>query len=334
MISGPAPGDQPLYDRLWGSGFLPTRYQGVKFRSGRSGAVPVQTPRHERRRAPRYLDDLAQLNELKLLGGRRPGDRHPHRAVRDGLPHADLGAGADRPLRTSRSTSSSCTARTSRKPGTFAANCLLAGGWPSAACASSSSSTAAGTSTPTCRSRSRAVPRYRPALRGAGEGPEAARAARRHAGGLGRRVRPHVYCQGKLTADDYGRDHHPRCFTIWMAGGGVKPGFSHGETDDFCYNIVARPGPRPRPARDDAALPGHRPHEADLQVPGPPLPPDRRARPWSVPFWLKTCRPSRTLRAGCGRRAGARPRLRDAGPVPRRWRRGGAPCRTGRHPYR
>jgi uncharacterized protein (DUF1501 family) len=47
-----------------------------------------------------------------------------------------------------------------------------------------------------------------------------------------------VYCQGKLTADNYGRDHHPRCFTMWMAGGGIKPGITHGETDDYCYNIV------------------------------------------------------------------------------------------------
>jgi hypothetical protein len=50
-----------------------------------------------------------------------------------------------------------------------------------------------------------------------------------------------VYCQGKLTKDDYGRDHHPRCFTMWMAGGGVKGGIVHGETDDFCYNIARDP---------------------------------------------------------------------------------------------
>jgi uncharacterized protein (DUF1501 family) len=50
-----------------------------------------------------------------------------------------------------------------------------------------------------------------------------------------------VYCQGKLTADDYGRDHHPRCFTIWMAGGGIKPGITYGETDDFSYNITKNP---------------------------------------------------------------------------------------------
>ena len=49
------------------------------------------------------------------------------------------------------------------------------------------------------------------------------------------------YCQGKLTANDFGRDHHPRCFTIWMAGGGVKPGFCYGATDEFSYNIVDDP---------------------------------------------------------------------------------------------
>jgi hypothetical protein len=50
-----------------------------------------------------------------------------------------------------------------------------------------------------------------------------------------------VYCQGTLTKDDYGRDHHPRCFTIWLAGGGVKRGTDYGETDDYCYNIVRDP---------------------------------------------------------------------------------------------
>lgn len=50
-----------------------------------------------------------------------------------------------------------------------------------------------------------------------------------------------VYCQGRLTEDDYGRDHHPRCFTIWMAGGGIRSGLSYGMTDDFSYNIVENP---------------------------------------------------------------------------------------------
>jgi uncharacterized protein (DUF1501 family) len=49
------------------------------------------------------------------------------------------------------------------------------------------------------------------------------------------------YCQGKMTVDNYGRDHHPRCFSIWMAGGGIKPGLVYGETDEFGYNIVQNP---------------------------------------------------------------------------------------------
>jgi hypothetical protein len=50
-----------------------------------------------------------------------------------------------------------------------------------------------------------------------------------------------VYCQGRLTADDYGRDHHPRCFTVWLAGGGIRSGITHGATDDFGYNIIRDP---------------------------------------------------------------------------------------------
>jgi hypothetical protein len=50
-----------------------------------------------------------------------------------------------------------------------------------------------------------------------------------------------VYCQGHLSADDYGRDHHPRCFSVWLAGGGIKSGFSFGQTDDHSYNVVQDP---------------------------------------------------------------------------------------------
>ena len=78
-----------------------------------------------------------------------------------------------------------------------------------------------------------------------------------------------VYCQGKLTADDYGRDHHPRCFTMWLAGGGIKPGITLRRDRRLLLQHRQRPGPRARPARDDPALPGHRPHAADVQVPGP-----------------------------------------------------------------
>ncbi|HCE03273.1 MAG TPA: sulfatase, partial [Acidobacteria bacterium] len=50
-----------------------------------------------------------------------------------------------------------------------------------------------------------------------------------------------VFCQGRLTEETYGRDHHPKCFTIWMAGGGVKPGLTYGESDDFGFNITKNP---------------------------------------------------------------------------------------------
>jgi hypothetical protein len=50
-----------------------------------------------------------------------------------------------------------------------------------------------------------------------------------------------VYCQGPLARENYGRDHHPRCFTVWLAGGGVKPGISWGKTDDFGYNVIENP---------------------------------------------------------------------------------------------
>ena len=50
-----------------------------------------------------------------------------------------------------------------------------------------------------------------------------------------------MYCQGDMSAKSYGRDHHPRCFTVWLAGGGIKGGMSYGRTDDYSYNVVENP---------------------------------------------------------------------------------------------
>ena len=83
-----------------------------------------------------------------------------------------------------------------------------------------------------------------------------------------------VYSQGALTKDNYGRDHHGRCFTMWMAGGGVKPGITYGETDDYCYNVVKDPVHIHDWNATILHLLGHRPHEADLPLPGPRLPAD------------------------------------------------------------
>ena len=100
MISpGQGGGGQPLYDRLWGSGFLPTRYQGVKFRSVGDPVLYLSNPQGFPAREPPRLSrraERAQRSEPR--GVRRSGDRDAHRAVRDGVSDADVGAGADGPL--------------------------------------------------------------------------------------------------------------------------------------------------------------------------------------------------------------------------------------------
>ena len=87
-----------------------------------------------------------------------------------------------------------------------------------------------------------------------------------------------VYCQGTLTADDYGRDHHPRCFTMWFAGGGMKPGMTPRRDRRLLLQHNRPCRPRARYAGHNPALPRHRSHTSHLEVPGPELPPDRRAR--------------------------------------------------------
>ena len=121
--------DQPLFSRLWGSGFLPTEHQGVRFRSGgdpvlylsNPPGIDADDPPADARRPS------AELNQLAARVVRRPGDQHPHRPVRDGLPHADVGPRADRPLATSRSTILDLYGLDDTGvDGGFARNCLLA----------------------------------------------------------------------------------------------------------------------------------------------------------------------------------------------------------------
>ena len=153
--------------------------------------------------------------------------------------------------------SSSCTARSRASPARTPPTVCWRGGWPSATCASSSSIIAAGTSTTTCRAISRC------SAKGTDQ-PTAALVTDLKQRGLlddtlvvwGGEFGRTVYSQGKLTDANYGRDHHPRCFTMWMAGGGVKRGAVLGETDDFSYNVASDPVSRPRPAGDDPALLG------------------------------------------------------------------------------
>ena len=276
------PDDQPLYDRLWGSGFLPSQYQGVKFRSGGDPVLYLSNPAGRRRRDAPAHARRPRPSSTSCSSTRSATRRSPRAsrstswpsACRPSVPEltdiSQRAAARPRPVRPRRRASPARTPPTACWPG----------GWPSAACASSSSSIAAGTSTTNlpqqiagqCRDTDQPS-------RGADHRPEAARPARRHAGRLGRRVRPHGLLPGhadgrRTTAATIIRAASP----IWLAGGGIKPGMTLRRDRRLLLQHRREPGPRPRPARHDPALPGHRPHAADVQVPGPRLPADRRAR--------------------------------------------------------
>jgi hypothetical protein len=234
--------DQPLYDRLWGSGFLPSRYQGVKFRSAGDPVLYLSNPAGiDGGTRRRFLDDLAALDKINL---REYSD--PEISTRISQYEMAYKMQTSVPELTDLSKEPPHTfelyGEDARKPGTFAANCLLARrlaergvrfiqlfhrGWD----------------------QHTNLPKQ---IRGQARDTDQASAALVQdlkergllkdtlvvwGGEFGRTV----YCQGKLTADDYGRDHHPRCFTIWMAGGGMKAGLTYGETDEFGYNIVRNP---------------------------------------------------------------------------------------------
>jgi hypothetical protein len=243
MISpGAGGGGQPLYDRLWGSGFLPSRYQGVKFRSVGDPVLYLSNPEglngDDRRQ---YLDTLGKLNQMKL---EESGD--PEIATRISQYEMAFRMQTSVPELTDVSKEPQSTfdlyGEDARKPGTFAANCLLArrlaergvrfiqlfhrdwdhhGKLPQdlpKRCKETDQASAA----LILDLKQRGMLDDTLVLWG---------------GEFGRTV----YCQGRLTDTEYGRDHHPRCFTIWMAGGGIKPGLSIGETDDYGYNVIRDP---------------------------------------------------------------------------------------------
>jgi hypothetical protein len=236
------PDDQPLYDRLWGSGFLPSKYQGVKFRNSGDPVLYLSNPQGVDRALRReMLDELRQLNEIKH---QTAGD--PEIATRIAQYEMAFRMQASVPELTDLSREPRRVAETYgpdvHKPGTYAANCLLArrlaergvrfvqlfhmgwdhhGGLPNALrgqCRDTDQPTAA-------------------LLRDLEQRGLLDDTLVVWGGEFGRTV----YSQGMLTATNYGRDHHPRCFTVWLAGAGIKGGVSHGETDDYCYNIVKDP---------------------------------------------------------------------------------------------
>jgi uncharacterized protein DUF1501 len=235
-------GGQPLYDRLWGSGFLATKYQGVKFRSvGDPVLYLTDPPGFDRRCRRDYLDTLGQLNEMQL---QEFGD--PEIATRIAQYEMAFRMQSSVPDLTDLSKESedvfALYGEDARKPGTFAANCLLARrlaergvrfiqlfhrGWDQHGKLPRDLAKQ-------CQATDQASAALVQDLKDRGLLDDTLVV---WGGEFGRTV----YCQGHLTEDDYGRDHHPRCFTMWLAGGGIKSGTGLGETDDYSYNVTKDP---------------------------------------------------------------------------------------------
>ena len=211
---------------------------------------PPGVPRDVRRTT---LDGLNALNELNYQQVGDPRDAHAHPAVRAGLPHAGERAGADRPRQRAGIDVQAVRRRRPKKPGTFANTALLArrlvergvrfvqiyhNNWDTHA-------NVAGRLPDQCRDVDQPCYGLIQDLKQRGLLDETLVI---WGGEFGRTI----YSQGGLSKQNYGRDHHPRCFTMWMAGGGFKGGTVYGETDDFSYNIVKDPVPRPRLPRHGA----------------------------------------------------------------------------------
>lgn len=242
LSKGRVGNNQGVYSKLWSSGFLDSVHQGVQFSSGDDPVLYLKDPdgmnKHERRK---FLDHLAQLNQISYeeFGDPEISTKiqqyemayRMQTAVPDIM---DLSKEPDDIIKLYGSDS--------MIPGTFAANCLLARklsengvrfvqlyhqGWDHH-----------GNLPNDISSQAKEVDQASAALvtdlkqRGLLDETLVI-----WGGEFGRTN----YSQGKWTSGNYGRDHHPRCFSIWMAGGGIKPGISYGETDDFGYNIVKNP---------------------------------------------------------------------------------------------
>jgi hypothetical protein len=236
------PSDQPLYDHYWGSGFLPSSYQGVKLRNSKDPVLylrdPDGLPKNLRRG---MLDGLSQLNQQRLAD---IGD--PEIATRIQQYEMAYRMQTSVPeltdLRDETEDVFELYGPDSRRPGSYAANCILARrlaergvrfiqlfhpdwdhhsrltSWCTARCRDTDQPSAA----LVMDLKRRGMLDDTLVIWG---------------GEFGRGVAG----QGKWDSPEAGRDHHPRCFTMWMAGGGVKSGFSYGTTDDFSYNTADNP---------------------------------------------------------------------------------------------
>lgn len=243
--------DQPLYARLWGSGFLDSKYQGVQLRPGKDPVLYLSNPDGICRSGRNaMLDSLNTLNRHQF-----EKELDPEIESRIAQYEMAFRMQTSVPDVTNLSSEPASTfelyGQESRKPGTFAANCLLArrlaergvrfiqlyhqgwdhhGGLPVAIrrqCANTDQASAA----LILDLKQRGMLDDTLVIWG---------------GEFGRTS----YSQGTLTATDYGRDHHPRCFTVWLAGGGIKPGISYGQTDDYGYNVADAHGNAISPTKD------------------------------------------------------------------------------------
>ena len=239
LVSKNASRDQPLYSRLWGAGFLPSEHQGVQFRAGKEPVLYLTNPEgvspHVRRD---MLDALAKLN-----GYQAQQQLDPEIDARVAQAEMAFRMQTSVPDATDRSGETEETFNLygpdSKTPGTYAANCLLARrlierdvrfiqlfhqGWDQ-------HGDVVGGITRQCKQTDQASAALITDLKRRGLLDDTLVV---WGGEFGRTA----YCQGKMNGNNYGRDHHPRCFSIWLAGGGVKAGTAIGTTDDYGYNIV------------------------------------------------------------------------------------------------
>jgi hypothetical protein len=235
--------DQPIFSRLWGSGFLPSEHQGVRFRTGTDPVLYLSNPPGVDAGTRRnMLDGLAELNQMaaQSFGDPEINTRiaQYEMAFRMQTSVPELTNLASEPASVRRMYG----LERGYDDGGFARNCLLARrmiergvrfvqlfhrGWDQH------------NNLPAqIRGQCRDVDQPTAALirdlkqRGLLEDTLVI-----WGGEFGRTV----YSQGQLTANNHGRDHHGRCFSVWLAGAGIQPGMTHGETDDYCYNIVKDP---------------------------------------------------------------------------------------------
>ncbi|MBI2434667.1 MAG: DUF1501 domain-containing protein [Candidatus Hydrogenedentes bacterium] len=232
---------QALFDRLWGTGFLPSEHQGVKFRSGADPVLYLSNPPGiDGTTRRRMLDGIAKLNTIQYDAFADPEIvtrvQQYEMAYRMQTSVPELTDISDEPESTF-----ATYGEDAKKSGSFAFNCLIARrlaergvrfiqlfhrDWDQ-------HSNLPPQLTELCRDTDQACAGLVKDLKQRGMLDDTLVI---WGGEFGRTV----YAQGALQ-DNYGRDHHGRCFSMWMAGGGVKPGCTYGVTDDFCYNIVEKP---------------------------------------------------------------------------------------------